>query len=378
MARREINEIPRIAESPVQEALARLEGILSSSPQPEAPTDGARRCGELLGNHLVSLIRGCGELNSLGQHSAAVCLFRPMEDALDLFAAITAVTGAAERWLEGQLRPSDAAKLWTPTVRFSHAVLGGNLGDYRKALRSFFNPLSHCDYCVAEWDLYADPASEEESARLIVNHGSRHVLELNTFRIDAQLVAHCHEYLAVFRRGYHTHLSKLPQMTGELERLADSIERVLMQSFAQGDLGEMIAPESRGVPLVARGEPATTSVAGEWEGCWQCHGEAFPNAHLNISQKEHFLRGALLVDVRGRGRFRQDVHGLAQGNEVLLDAITVSTDAAVYAPDRLMLHFESDDKLVGIHKCDLGEGPAEFRRKCMSGRERTKAPQGTP
>jgi hypothetical protein len=363
MGRRRTNELTKAEDSPVQKVLSLLEGFLASSPQPEAPTEYAKRCGELLGNHLMGLMRGCGELNLAGLHSAAVCLFRPMEDALDLFAAITVIAGAAERWLEGQLKPSDAAKLWTPLVKFYHPDLGANFGDYRKALRSLFNPYTHCDYRVVEWDLYVDKRPVEQATELRVNHAGRYVLELNALRIDAQLVAHGREFLDRLRQGYSTHLSKLPETCRELDSLADEVEEVLRESWANGHLGVMVAPEAGGVALVGRPEPAMVSVAGEWEGRWHCHGEEFPHAKLSIREKDRLLTGTLTIEVVGKGCIRQDLHGIAQGNQVFLDGTTVSTGPAVYAPDRLTLEIICGDRLVGLHKCDLGEGRAEFDRK---------------
>ena len=362
MARREPDDIPRIADSPVQETLSLLGDILSLSPQPEAPTEGARRCGELLGNHLIALVRGCGELNVLGQHSAAVCLFRPMEDALDLFAAITVISGAAERWLEGRLRPSDAAKLWTPRVVCSGLALGDTFGDYRRALRSLFNPLSHCDYSVVKWDLYVDRSCSGAPPGLQVDSGGRYVLELNAFRIDAQLVAHCHEFLHVFTQGYATRLSGAEKTTRKLDALAERIEAVLGQYSRDGHLEAMEAPEAEGIPLLAPHRDPTISVDGEWHGKWECHGEEFLGARLTICQDGLFLKGTLAVHIQDRGKFHQDLHGIAQGDELFLDAVAVSDSPEVYEPDRLELKLGPEDSLVGLHKCDLGQGPAEFRR----------------
>ncbi len=106
-------EVVRLANSPVQKALRVLERLFAAAPQPRVPTGTATRaCGELLGRHVLNLVGACGELNLSGSHSAAVTLFRPLEDALDCLAAVTLVAGAADRWLADDLKPSEAAKLW--------------------------------------------------------------------------------------------------------------------------------------------------------------------------------------------------------------------------------------------------------------------------
>ena len=56
-------------------------------------------------------------------------MLRPLEDALDCFAAVTMVKGAAERWSARNLKPSDAAKTWIETAGDSF------LAGYRKTLR---------------------------------------------------------------------------------------------------------------------------------------------------------------------------------------------------------------------------------------------------
>lgn len=133
--------------SPVQQSLEVLRVIISDTPLPEAPSREAYFVAPILALHTLYLIEGAGQLNSMGYHSAAVSLFRSIEDALDCFAAVTPVPGAVESWLRGELRASDAAKLWVATEAesFEHAHdTGASLSDYRKRLRSQFNKYAHC------------------------------------------------------------------------------------------------------------------------------------------------------------------------------------------------------------------------------------------
>ena len=133
--------------SPVVQCMLILRSFFSDSPVPDLSDDDAKNYGTLLANHLLRLLEGCGMLNIGGLHSAAVALFRPLEDALDCFAAVVNVRGAATKWANGELRPSDAAKLWTADLKamtMVGTVAELSLADYRKHFRSAFAKYSHC------------------------------------------------------------------------------------------------------------------------------------------------------------------------------------------------------------------------------------------
>ena len=118
-------------------ALDVLQELISVAPMPRAGSSDSQRAAELVGRHLIWLVLAAADANERGRHSAALALFRSMEDALDCFAAVSLVPGAAERWLQGDLRASDAAKLWEPEeVRLA---TGEVTKGYRKTLRGFFN-----------------------------------------------------------------------------------------------------------------------------------------------------------------------------------------------------------------------------------------------
>ena len=54
-----------------------------------------------------------GMINAAGYHSAAVTLMRSIEDALDCLFAVVQSDINANKWLNGELKASQAARTWT-------------------------------------------------------------------------------------------------------------------------------------------------------------------------------------------------------------------------------------------------------------------------
>ncbi|MGB0094372.1 MAG: hypothetical protein WBP81_17805 [Solirubrobacteraceae bacterium] len=90
------------ASSPVQQAIGLLCKLVDDEPAPRVA--GGRSSALLLATHVVLLLRAAGQLNAAGFHSPAAALFRPIEDALDCFAAVSPVDGCAEAWENGHLK----------------------------------------------------------------------------------------------------------------------------------------------------------------------------------------------------------------------------------------------------------------------------------
>jgi len=192
-------------ESPVQQALTWTERFFAQYPRPDLDSDRAQADGALIGVHLLHLLRGCGLLNGTGFHSAAVSLLRSLEDALDCFAAVTLVRGAAEEWETGLMKPSDAAKKWTSFVD-DMTPIGMPLPEYRKYLRRDFNTYSHCSCALCEWNLFFNPRARNERTRklqgtLELNVSGR-IIDSNAHAVDAFETAHILEFLAIIRRAY--------------------------------------------------------------------------------------------------------------------------------------------------------------------------------
>ncbi len=190
--------------NPVHRAIGWLARLFADEAQPNVSSERARSAAAGLGTHLLHLLRGYGILNLNGYHSAAVSLLRPAEDALDCFAAVVLVGGAAEAWSEGRLRASDAARAWTPLVDDMIAP-GMSLADYRRRLRDQFNDLAHCPPEVSAWNLYFSPERRDPQTGAVTGllklNIIPEVIASNAHALDAHLVAHLLELLHIARRG---------------------------------------------------------------------------------------------------------------------------------------------------------------------------------
>jgi hypothetical protein len=237
--------------SPIVQSLALVRELLASEPEPDIGTPSARSAGLLVGNHLLQLIRACGLLNGSGLHSAAVTLFRPLEDALDCFAAVTLVTGAAERWSARDLKPSDAAKLWTGVAPAAMTPTAGTLGDYRKVLRGQFAHYMHCSYDLCLWDLHfspqdRDPETDSVSGTVQLNSQAL-VIDANAHAIDAHLTAHLLEFVAVVQHAYRLALERTPSRAAELVQLIPQVTEIMERHDEHKCQNVLAPPEWRRV-----------------------------------------------------------------------------------------------------------------------------------
>jgi hypothetical protein len=239
--------------SPILQSLSLVRTLLASEPEPDIATASSKSCGLLLGDHLLQLVEACGLLNGSGKHSAAVTLLRPLEDALDCFAAVVMVKGAAEDWSARELKPSDAAKLWTAAAPNTMAPNSGTLADYRKTLRGQFAHYSHCSYDLCLWDLFFSPRTRSpETGNLSGPYELNQrglVIDLNAHAIDAHLTAHLLEFLMIVKHAYSHALMGEPGLSGELARLEQEITEVMERHNEHKCQNVLVPPEwSRGNP----------------------------------------------------------------------------------------------------------------------------------
>lgn len=219
-------------DSPVVRTSEWLRRFLDSSPKTDLGTHDANSNALLLANHLLHLLKGCGLLNGTGYHSAAVTLFRPMEDALDTFAAVALVQGCAERWESGKLKASDAAKAWIGDHGDIFVSRDTPISEYRKVLRSTFNDYSHCSRQVCLWNLYFNVKKEAPCTGKL--HGTLDlntqplIIDRNAHSIDAFETAHLLEFLAVIRKAYSKYLRQYPG-TEEFELLVEQTQEIMEQ-----------------------------------------------------------------------------------------------------------------------------------------------------
>jgi hypothetical protein len=233
--------------SPVVRAVHWIRDFLSAEPQPDIASDAAKSSGILAGTHLLHLIFGCGLLNGQGHHSAAVVLLRPLEDALDCFAAVTLVSGAAERWAGRALRPSEAARLWTAEKAGAFRLETGTLPEYRKYLREAFAGYSHCSYDLCLWDLFMNPKAvdaETGNQRGALEPNLRgHVIDRNAHAIDAHLTAHLIEFIGIIRLAYQNELQVRPVEDAKLTALETDINLIMEKHTAHRCQEVRVPPE---------------------------------------------------------------------------------------------------------------------------------------
>jgi hypothetical protein len=194
------------------------------------------------------LLQGSGVLNLSGWHSVAASLLRSLEDALDCFAAVIIVPGAARKWSNGELRPSDAAKAWTPLV---HEIVAKevSLPEYRKRLREKFNEYAHCSPELCAWNLYFLPTERNAHTGMVTgilqpNLGSQ-VIKSNAHALDAHLTGHLLEFLVLVRRGYSKQIRSDREAPRLLDEFVAAISGIMMKHDEHGCQEVRPPPEMR-------------------------------------------------------------------------------------------------------------------------------------
>lgn len=363
------SEAPKVMDSPAQGAIAILHSLFKASPQPRVRTKAAKSCGELLGRHVLNLLGACGELNLTGFHSVAITLFRPMEDALDCLAAVTMIAGAAERWQAGKLKPSDAAKLWVERANVK-PITDESFSNYRKRLRSTFNPFSHCDPIVPNWDLFLEQHPAKGGMfRLRINHENQ-IIVSNAYRIDAFLIAHLWEVLAVIEEAYKSYIENRQLISDQLNIVKSEINKLLAEQHKQGLRDTVYPPE---IELLSEGEEQKLKMPNiheNWQGYWSCSGvDRKLYGKLRLEQNHFWLTATLTIEITSEEitcAVTENLVGTMEGSRLLLDGvfceITPSTHGYRYALDTFELNLSEDQNLLtGTHSCKLGTGEASFK-----------------
>ena len=232
--------------SPVVRATVWLVKFFANDPVPDLGRE-VQEPARGLATHLLHLLQGASAGNLSGWHSVAASLLRSLEDALDCFAAVTIVPSAAKKWCAGRLRPSDAAKAWTPLV---HDMVAKNvpLPEYRRLLREMFNDYAHCCPELCAWNLYflpkeRNPQNGAVAGTLEPNLGNE-VIESNAHAIDAHLTGHLLEFLVLVRHAYAKEINRV----GDVELLAGfltEISEIMMKHDNHGCQEVRPPPEVR-------------------------------------------------------------------------------------------------------------------------------------
>lgn len=234
-------------------ALDVLTRIVRKHPTPQVDTYAAEFSAHAIANHLIFLILTASDANIARRHSVAVSLFRNMEDALDCFGAVALIPGAAEKWAQGQLKASQAAKLYESKLGTIKLSTGQTAIDYRKHLRLHFNQYAHCTPYLIYWDLY--PHFEKEDIKRLVNddlpHGitpelrvniGNRLLVQNAYRIGDFLAAHTLEFSHLIEMGYENFLKSHKNLKRELRKNISKLESTMKKRITAVYL-EMPPPE---------------------------------------------------------------------------------------------------------------------------------------
>jgi hypothetical protein len=141
------------------------------------------------------------------------------------------VKGAAERWSARELKPSEAAKLWTETAGDTFNPVNMTLAEYRKTLRGQFAHYMHCSYDLCLWDLFfspraRDPMTGQLSGPYELNQAGK-VIDSNAHAIDAHLTAHHLEFISILRHAYAREFGREPARLRELARLESEIVQIM-------------------------------------------------------------------------------------------------------------------------------------------------------
>jgi hypothetical protein len=223
------------ASSPVQHVIGLLCKLVDDEPAPRVA--GGRSSALLLATHVVLLLRAAGQLNAAGFHSPAAALFRPIEDALDCFAAVSLVDGCAEAWENGHLKASEAAKKWTenPEDQRNVSFLNANLStiaEYRKALRLQYNDFAHCHPRLANWNVYG--LSLEPGRWTLRLNTAPNRIARNAHAIDAHLTASILELLDHVERAYASYFRHDPAFASEFADAQARTEAILLEHSQNG------------------------------------------------------------------------------------------------------------------------------------------------
>jgi len=184
---------------------------------------------------MMHLLEGAGQLNGAGYHSVATVLFRPIEDTFDCFAAVGLIEGAAGKWWNRELRPSDAAKMWVQAMseeEFQFAYGVTTLAEYRKVLRSQFNEYSHCSPALTQLNLYYMPRNAKGGTMEL--NCDPQVIDANAHGIDAHLTTCLQEFIDMVARVFAEHFKNNIVTRSKLAALREEIDVILKRHQKHG------------------------------------------------------------------------------------------------------------------------------------------------
>lgn len=236
------------SESPVQKAIKLLRDIANEKPITIANTEASKSASALILVHLLGLMDAAGLINCRGYHSAAITLFRSMEDALDCFAAVSISNEAAVKWTDGSLKSSDAAKLWIENLKIKFNT-NFSITEYRKSVRLFLNKYSHCTPNQTHWNLYLESIGNHKCT--IEINTLPLVINLNEYHIDRYICAHLYELIEIVLIVYKQYWEANPHIKGQIEVLQGDIKSIIevfLSDIEKNNIDITVAPELKRIP----------------------------------------------------------------------------------------------------------------------------------
>ena len=231
--------------SPVQKPIKLILDIFSNHPMPDNQSMTSQTAAEQIALHLLGTMNSIGLVNALGYHSTAVTLLRSIEDALDCLFAVVQSDTNANKWLNGELKASEAAREWT-TNRIINQSLP--LGDYRKNIRQGFNNFSHCSPFQTNWNIYRE-SDIDGTCMLILNY-QHAVIKTNGVFIDRYLCIHLYEfmeYLPIYYSGYFEKNKKTKTIFNNLKNEVEAIINEFLNEIGSEKLYMDNPPELKGL-----------------------------------------------------------------------------------------------------------------------------------
>lgn len=208
--------------SPVQKAIKMIWEFFANHPVPNNKSIASQLAAEQIVLHLLGTINSIGMINAAGYHSAAVTLMRSIEDALDCLFAVVQNDINANKWLNGELKASEAAKKWTADKMADRAI---PLGDYRKNIRHGLNKYSHCSPNQTSWNVYRK-SDEKGTCSLELNY-QRAVISKNGYYIDRYLCIHLYELMDNLPLYYSDYFVDKEERRKHFEKLKCDIETII-------------------------------------------------------------------------------------------------------------------------------------------------------
>lgn len=225
--------------SPARKAIRLLQKIVADKPYTILHDDSSRSASVLILLHILDLMEAAGLTNLRGYHSASVALFRPMEDALDCFAAVALIPNSADKWSQNKLKASDAAIL----IAQSNIINYDNVefGNYRKTCRERFNKYSHCSSDLANWNLYLKSIGNHRCT--VELNDSPMVITSNAYTIDFYLIAHLSELIEIVQMAYKEYFENNSTLKDKLISLKGQINGILEEKINDSEIILDVATE---------------------------------------------------------------------------------------------------------------------------------------